>query len=200
MISFLKPCLLLICVILLLVTTCSAQGKCLKDDARQNTSDYIGLINKAKLCRYDTSKEDDSSSFENYCDPSFFNVYLLNRHQKGARRELILIEVTNNMGPDGYDYYILERTGDSIEKLNYFKGYLDCIKYMTPQYAEIIFSTPTDHGKVKISLVRKGKYYHKGSILDVTGTDVSSSNKASLLRKYDKEGDTGTIEKWIDTE
>lgn len=194
-----KHCLSLICIFSLLTMNCSAQGKCIKDAARQNTSDYIDLINKVKLCRYDTSKEDNSYSSD-YCNPSFFNVYLLNKSQKGTGHELILIEATHNTGTDGYDYYILERTGNSIEKLNYFKGYLDCIKYTTTQYAEIIFSTPTDHGKVKISLVRKGNYYHKGSVLDVTGTDVSSSNKASLLKKYNKEEDTGTIEKWIDTE
>ncbi|MGN6568380.1 MAG: hypothetical protein ACTHJ0_10530 [Flavipsychrobacter sp.] len=176
---------------------CSAQGKCIKDAAWRNTLDYIGLINKVELCRYDTSKEDYNHSSD-YCNPSFFNVYLLNKPQKGTGHELILIEATHNTGTDGYDYYILERTGNSIEKLNYFKGYLDCIKYTTTQYAEIIFSAPTDNGKVKISLVRKGKYYHKGSMLDVAGTDVSSSNKARLLKQYNEDNESHYIEKWIE--
>lgn len=174
----------------------AGKGECITNKVKVSTAGYMELICRLRLCDYDTAVQKEDHLY-GYCDPRFYNVYDLSL-SKNKKEKLLLIEVTHNTGIDGYDYYILEEHNQKIEKLNFFKGYLACIEPASGRGAAITFHSLTDHGKLKIRLDRKGKYYHRSAILDVTGTDVHPQNKNALLKKYRSEAEASYIEAWND--
>lgn len=180
-----------------LLATCihvsKAQSSCDKKNSKIPTGNYIDLIHKLKLCDFDTTIQKDDYLY-GYCDSNFYNVYNLSLPKESAK--LLLIEVTNSTGTDGYDYYIVIENNQKIEKLNFFKGFLECIKPISGNSANIVFYTLTDHGKIKVLLGRKGTYYHRNNILDVIGTDVNQQNKDVLLKKYRAEDETKYVTIW----
>ncbi|OSZ82774.1 hypothetical protein CAP35_05790 [Chitinophagaceae bacterium IBVUCB1] len=149
---------------------------CITTDVKKSSENFINCFRDLGGCEDNFEEHLDNYC---YCEASCFNVYELS-----SRQEFYLIEILKGVGKTGKDYWIIRKLQAKWKSINYFTGYLTCILPRKDFPSDIIFKSETDNGNITIRLTLRGKYYIRKAIIDVEGSDVTSSNKQDLLIKY----------------